>query len=166
MDGKVDWMAFGLPVEGEDGPFIGDQVSPVATCDVGGTVADARRALEGDESVVVIAEGLAVGEVDAATLKDRDDGDALLDVMKPVPSTYRPSVTVEALAEDGGGGRHLVSTSDGRLLGAVTVEGHEHEHDHGDMEDQVEEVMADIDEHFGDRQPSEEELRAFLNERR
>lgn len=178
MDGKVDWMAFGLPVEGDDGPFIGEQVAPVATCDVGGTVADARRALEesGDDLVVVVAgEGLAVGEIEADELEKHAGDDSLVDVMSPVPSTYRPSVTVEALAEDGGGGRHLVSTSDGRLLGAVTVEAaeHDHEHDHDDdphpnheqFEKDLTELMGAIEERFGDREPSEDELRDFLRQR-
>ena len=169
MDGKVDWMAFGLPVEGEDGPFIGEQVSPVATCDVGGTVTDARRALEasGDDLLVVVAEGLAIGQLEADELDKHADDAPLLAVMSPVPSTYRPSVTVEALAEDGGGGRHLVSTSDGRLLGAVTVEAseHDHDHDHEQFEKDLTELMGAIEERFGDREPSKDELRGFLRER-
>ena len=169
MDGKVDWMAFGLPVEGEDGPFIGERVAPVATCDVGGTVADARRTLEdsGDDLLVVVAAGLAVGQIEADELDPHADDAHLLDVMSPVPSTYRPSVTVEALAEDGGGGRHLVSTSDGRLLGAVTVEAsdHDHHHDHEQFENDLTALMGAIEERFGDRKPSEDELRGFLRER-
>ena len=163
-------MAYGLPVEGDDGPFIGDQVAPVATCDVGGTVAEARRALEesGDDLVVVVAgDGLAVGEIEADELEKHADDAPLLEVMSPVPSTYRPSVTVEALAEDGGGGRHLVSTSDGRLLGAVTVEASEydHDHDHEQFEKDLTALMGAIEERFGDREPSEDELRGFLRER-
>ena len=168
-------MAYGLPVEGEDGPFIGDQVAPVPTCDVGGRVADARRALEesGEDVVVVVADGLAVGEVGADELEGRADDEPLLDVMSPVPSTYRPSVTVEALQEEGAG-RHLVSTPDGRLLGAATVEAaehdHDHQHDHGSFDEaqfekDITEVMGAIEERFGDREPSEEELRRFLRER-
>ncbi|MDQ4068707.1 MAG: hypothetical protein M3203_04405 [Actinomycetota bacterium] len=169
MDGKVDWMAYGLPVEGEDGPFIGEQASPVPTCDAHGTVADARRALEEsgqDQLVVVAAGGLAVGEVDARGLDGHGDDEGLLDVMSPVPSTYRPSVTVASLA-DNGGGRFLVTTSDGRLFGAVTVEpgGHDHDHGPGDMEKELEEVLAAIEQRFGDRSPSEEELRSFLRDR-
>ncbi|HEX2047797.1 MAG TPA: hypothetical protein VHF27_08535 [Acidimicrobiales bacterium] len=167
MDGKVDWMAYGLPVEGEDGPFVGQQVQPVATCEVGATVADARRALEesGEDLLVVVAEGLAVGQVEADELTQHAEEEPLLDVMSPVPSTYRPSVTVEALAEDGGDGRHLVTTSDGRLLGAVTIEAHDHEHDHDRFERDLTELMAAIGERFGDREPSEDELRGFLRER-
>ena len=170
MDGKVDWMAFGLPVEGEDGPFIGEQVVEVPTCDVGGTIADVRRLLPGP--VVIVADGLAVGEVDGDAVEGRADDAPLLDVLQPVPSTYRPSVTVEALTDDGGGGRHLVSTPDGRLLGAVEVEAHEHGHDHGgddidpeQFEKELTEVMEAVGERFGGREPGEEELREFLRDR-
>ena len=182
-------MAYGLPVEGVDGPFIGDEVSPVPTCDAGGTVADVRASLPGPV-VVVAGDGLAVGEVDAEAVEGRADDEPLLDVMDPIPSTYRPSVTLAALGEDGGGGRHLVSTPDGRLLGAVTLEaddhgqdhaGHDHAgHDHGGhnhgghkdgeidderFEQELTSVMEAVGERFGDREPTEEELRAFLHER-
>ena len=179
-------MAFGLPVEGEDGPFLGDQVDTVATCEVTGTVADARQALDGsDQDAVVLVgpEGLAVGEVDRAALEGHADEVALLDVFRPVPSTVRPSVTVASVAE-GGGGDPLVTTSDGRLLGRAHVEaadgddhddheGHDHEgHDHEgasvDMERYEQEmnaVMKAVEERFGDAEPSAEELRAFLHDR-
>lgn len=163
-------MAYGLPVEGEDGPFIGDRVAEVPTCDVDATVAGVRPLLPGP--VVVLAGGLAVGEVEAGDLEGRSDDDPLIEVMQPVPSTYRPSVTVDALAGGGGGGRHLVSTPDGRLLGAVTVEAGEH--DHADGHDRIDpevfekeliEVMEAVGERFDGREPSEEELRAFLRDR-
>ncbi len=186
MDGKVDWMAYGLPVEGKDGPFIGEQVVDVPTCGIDATVGDARALLaaaEPDAEVVVLAgDGLAVGEVDAETLEGHDDAEPLLDVMGPVPSTYRPSVTVDAITKEGGG-RHLVSTPDGRFLGAVDLEAnHDHHADHEGHEDhedheghdhdqeaefdrQLADVMEAIEERFGDREPSEAELRSFLHDR-
>ncbi len=182
-------MAYGLPVGGTDGPFLGGRLTDVATCDVGLTVGDARAVLEGseDESVIVLAgDGLVVGEFEPGTLHGRDDGDRLLDVMDPVPTTVRPSVTVASIAEAGGGSR-LVTTSDGRLLGQATIkpvdgepehEDHDHEdhegHDHGGHDDDVDteafdrelaSVMEAIEERFGDQEPSEEELRSFLRER-
>lgn len=174
-------MAYGLPVEGTDGPFLGGQLTDVATCDVGLTVADARKVLDGspDGSVIVLAgDGLVVGEFEAGTLQGRDDADRLLDVMDPVPTTVRPSVTVASVAE-AGGGPSLVTTSDGRLLGQATVdavdgehdqEGHDHEgHDHDADTDafdrELASVMEAIEERFGDQEPSEDELRSFLRER-
>jgi CBS domain-containing protein len=179
-------MAYGLPVEGSDGPFLGAQLVEVPTCDVAGTVGDARVLLEqsGAETVVVVAgNGLAVGEVDGETLDGHDDADALLEVMDPVPTTVRPSVTLASVAEAGGGAR-LVTTSDGRLLGQTEVEvddadheghdheghdheGHDHEHDDhaDDFDRELALVMEAIEERFGDREPSEAELRTFLHGR-
>jgi CBS domain-containing protein len=171
-------MAYGLPVEGADGPFLGGQVSEVATCDVGLTVGDARRLLDETAagSVVVLAgDSLVVGELEAEMLHGHGDDERLLDVMDPVPTTVRPSVTVESLAQ-AGGGRRLVTTSDGRLLGQATVEAaedhdHDHDHDHGEEADsdafdrELADVMEAIEERFGDREPSEAELRSFLRAR-
>jgi hypothetical protein len=163
-------MAFGLPVEGADGPFLGGQLTGVPTCEAGATVADARAAIGDAEVVVIVAgDGLVVGEIEAEALAGLAGDNAVVDVMDPVPTTVRPSVTVAALAEAGGGSR-LVTTSAGRLLGLATVEGdgHGHDHDHGDMdafEEELTAVMAAVEERFGDREPSEEELRSFLRDR-
>lgn len=172
MDGKSDWMAYGLPVEGQDGPFLGDRLSEVPTCDAGATVADARALIGDADAVVIVAgDGLVIGEIDAEALPGPAADAAVLDVMDPVPTTVRPSVTVAALAEAGGGSR-LVTTSAGRLLGLATVEGerhdHDHDHDHADMdafEKELTEVMAAVEERFGDREPDEAELRSFLRDR-
>ncbi|HVL07237.1 MAG TPA: hypothetical protein VM388_14705 [Acidimicrobiales bacterium] len=168
MDGKSDWMAYGLPVEGDDGPFLGGHVSEVPTCDAGATVEEARAALGDGETVVVVAgDGLVVGETGAETLDGHAGDAAVLDIMDPVPTTVRPSVTVAALAEAGGGSR-LVTTSDGRLLGLATVEAEEHDHDHEGMEafeKELTDVMASVEERFGGREPTEAELRSFLRDR-
>lgn len=164
VDGKADWMAYGLPVEGADGPFLGDDLVAAATCDIGATVGEARRVL-GDQAVIVLADGLAVGEIDPGGLDGHADDERVLDVMDPVPTTVRPSVT-EAGAAESGGGRQLVTTPDGRLLGQAFVEGHDHEHiDEDAFDHELASVMEAVEERFGDREPSEEELRAFLRER-
>ena len=183
VDGKADWMAFGLPVEGEDGPFLAGRVEDVPTCDVRLTAADARRVLDStgaDVVVLVHGDGLAVGEVDADALDGSADDLPLLDLLRPVPTTVRPSVTVAAVAE-GGGGTVLVTTADGRLVGRATVEGADHHHhdhedqddggsgeapvDEGRYEEELAAVMGAVEERFGDREPSPEELQAFLRDR-
>ncbi|MGI9034087.1 MAG: hypothetical protein ACR2HY_10530 [Acidimicrobiales bacterium] len=165
-------MAYGLPVEGDDGPFLGSFAHGVASCPATGTVADARRVLEGGprDSVVVVADGLVVGELRAGDLDGRRGDQAVLEVLRPVPSTVRPSVTVASVAE-AGGGRRMVTTSDGRLVGEAVVEADDHQgHDHashGDLEGfeaELTAVMDAVGEHFGDKQPTEDELRAFLRE--
>jgi len=174
-------MAYGLPVEGSDGPFLGSHLHEAVTCDVALSVADARRLLDSsaaDSLIVVAGEGMAVGEVDGAILGAAAGGDRLLDVMDPVPTSVRPSVTAESVAHSGGG-RQLVTTSAGRLLGVATVEAHDHDHDHehghdhegpdaGEVdayEQEMDRVLEAVGEHFGEREPSEAELRAFLHDR-
>ncbi len=147
-------------------------------------MADARRLVDdgdgdgdgdGDDddgSVLVLSDGLVVGAVDAEVFAGRADDVPVLDVMRPVPSTVRPSVTVASVVEAGGGGR-VVTTSDGRLLGLFTVEaGDQHDHDHGEpsvdmerYEDELGSVMKAMEERFGDSEPSGEEVHAFLRER-
>ena len=163
-------MAYGLAVEGSEGPFLGQDLTVVVTCEITGRVADARRALAAadDDSVVVVAGGLAVGEVNAKALARHSDHRPLLEVIHPVPSTVRPSVTVASLA-GAGGGRQLVTTSAGRLLGRAIVDplgDQVAEEPEGDDEvaRELHGVMAAIGERFGDREPSEEELRALLHE--
>ena len=157
-------MAYGLPVEGADGPFLGDDLVAATTCDVGATVGEVRPLL-GDNPVVVLSDGLAVGEIEPGTLDGHADDEKVLDVMDPVPTTVRPSVTVASAAESGSG-RQLVTTSDGRLVGQAFVEAHEHEHiDEEAFDRELTSVMAAVEERFGDREPSEDEMRAFLRER-
>ncbi|MGI8683706.1 MAG: hypothetical protein ACR2MO_01140 [Acidimicrobiales bacterium] len=187
VDGKVDWMAAGLPVEGEDGPFLGSLLTEATTIDVRRTVADAHQALsraDGEETLLVTADGLVVGDLDDETLEGKADDASLLEVMRVIPDTVRPSVTVAAVAE-GGGGTLVVTDSDGRLLGLATVEGtaHDHEHEHGHdhdheghaddgpsadeqrYEQELAAVMSAVEERFGDAEPPADELRAFLRGR-
>ena len=97
MDGKVEWMAFGLPVEGTRGPYVGDFLVPVKTCPPDRLEAGA---------VVVTPHGVAIGRV--------DDISGQVDL---VPDTIRPSVPLSDLDERAAG--QLVSNPDGVLLGAV-----------------------------------------------
>ena len=164
-------MAYGLPVEGEDGPFAGDELSDVATCEASDTVGAARAVLDdtGSEFVVLVSRGLAVGLADEENLSSAGDDDRVLDVMQPVPSTVRPSVTVTSLAESKGG-RVLVTTSDGRLLGQFLPGDEDQSGHHFDglaqeMEQELMAVLAAVQDHFGDREPGDDELRAFLRQR-
>jgi len=191
-------MAFNLPVEGEDGPYVGPELSDAVTCDAGATVAEARHRLrQAGAGVVVVtsSEGLVVGDLDEEAMAGSDDDRLVLDVMRPVPSTVRPSATVSSLSGSGPS-RAVVTTSDGRLLGQAVLdavgdddheghdheghdhEGHDHEgHDHHDdendeasshlrrMEQELTETMSAVAEHFGDREPSDTELRSYLRDR-
>jgi len=175
-------MAYGLAVEGDDGPFVGERVTTATTCEATATVGQARPIVEdaGSEPVIVVHDDLVVGDVDGTVLAGVDDDTALIDLLRPVPSTVRPSATVESLSEPDPN-RVLVTSPDGRLLGRATVEAadggdhhdhdHDHDHDHEEspdlerMEQELSEVMEAVAVHFGDREPSDAELRTFLRDR-
>ena len=116
-------MGFGLPTEGDDGPFVGERLDPVVTLEPDLTVAEALARLEEADAAdaVVVAEGLAVGAVEAKALVDANDGARLLDVMDVMPPTVRPSQTVFGLAEEGAD-RVLVTDPDGRVLGEARID--------------------------------------------
>ena len=169
VDGKSDWMAFNLPVEGEDGPYAGGSLVDVPTCLAGDAVSDVAGRLreEGaDRAVVVTDDGVVLGVVELGDLDDGRSDATAGDVMAVSPSTVRPSVLLSSLAEGGQGGV-LVTTSDGRLLGAA--EAKEASDDRPEEMQELEKEFLDtafaVQEHFGDREPSEEELRSFLRDR-
>lgn len=169
VDGKSDWMSFGLPVEGEDGPYAGDVVSDVPTCRPDETVSDVAgrlREAEAGRAVVTNDKDVVLGLVELAALEAEAPEAAVGDVMRVSPSTVRPSVLASSLAERDAD-EVLVTTSDGRLLGAAEAGGAA---DDGpsrlqELEREFHETIAAVEEHFGEREPSEEELRSFLRER-
>lgn len=167
-------MAAGLPVEGDDGPFVGDEVTTVPTLSPDGTVGDARAAMaeaDASEAVVVGCDGLAIGLVSDEVLHGADDGERLLEAMVVVPSAIRPSVTLESLGGDEAR-RILVTTPDGRLVGMAAVKGDDDQdpggHDHDEatrMEEELDDLAAAVRETFGDRDPTEAELHSLLRDR-
>ena len=164
-------MGFGLPTEGDDGPFVGERVTEVVTLGPDDTVAAARSALADAEAevAVVVAGGLAVGAVERRGLGEAGADELLLDVMDPVPPSVRPSESVLGLAESGAD-RVLVTDPDGRLLGEARIDpgegrAREPEADGEQFEEELAEVMAAIRERFGDREPAADELRGFLRDR-
>ena len=169
MAGKVDWMGFGLPTEGDDGPFVGERLTDVPTLGPDDTVAEARSRLAdaGADVGVVVADGLAVGAVGREGLDAADDDERLLDVMDVVPPSVRPSETVPGLVESGAE-RVLVTDPDGRLLGEAVVHGDRGagaEPEGEQFEEELQEVLEAVQERFGDREPDAGELRDLLRDR-
>lgn len=124
VPGKSDWMAAGLPREGESAqiPYAGDVATrDVPTCPLGDRLATAEKALrEHGLCVVVSADSTVVGVLYPDDLRDRGS-DAMIDeTMHPGPTTVRANEPVEALLERM---RHadidaiLVTDPEGRLLG-------------------------------------------------
>jgi hypothetical protein len=164
-------MGFGLPTEGDDGPFVGEHVTDVLTLAPDDTVADARsRLADADAAVaVVVADGLAVGAVERQGLDEADDDERLLDVMDVVPPSVRPSETVLGLAESGAD-RVLVTDPDGRLLGEALIDAATQAGQGPGPEDErfleeLHEVLEAVQERFGDQEPEPDQLRDFLRDR-
>jgi Mg/Co/Ni transporter MgtE len=127
VDGKVDWMAAGLPTEGTNAlkPRAGDTArKDVPTCGLKDRLGDVRErvAAQGwDACVVVNEERVVLGLLRSKELAQ--DADQLIEqAMRSGPSTYRPFATLHELA-------HVmtehrlenapITTSDGRLVGLL-----------------------------------------------
>jgi hypothetical protein len=115
-------MARGFPVEGERGPYVGDVVVPVPTCQPDELVRHVAGRVEPPPEppaavAVVTANGAAIGRVDSKSLKDADREATMLDVMEIVPDTVRPSVLLAKVDERVSG--RFVTNPEGVLLGMV-----------------------------------------------
>jgi CBS domain-containing protein len=146
VDGKLDWMAAGLPTEGTNAgrPRAADAARrDVPTCRLDEPIEEIRDRVRGagwDVCVVVNEEHIVLGLLREAEL------DVVLDepaehVMRPGPSTFRPHVPIEEMAQFMVAHdlpTSPITSSDGRLIGilrredAVRVAQHQHEHEAGE----------------------------------
>jgi Mg/Co/Ni transporter MgtE len=129
VDGKLDWLAAGLPTEGTNAehPRAADVArADVPTCRLDEQVERVRervRAAGWDACVVVNDERVVLGLLRHEEL-ERPEG-RIEQVMRPGPSTFRPHVPIEELA-------HFmvahdlptspITSSDGRLIGVLRRE--------------------------------------------
>jgi Mg/Co/Ni transporter MgtE len=127
VDGKVDWMAAGLPTEGTNAlrPRAGDTArKDVPTCGLNDRIGDVRErvaAQSWDSVVVVNKERVVLGLLRSKELAD-DPNQSVELAMRPGPSTYRPFVSLKEM-------EHVmtehklvnapITTSDGRLVGLL-----------------------------------------------
>ena len=144
MDGKLDWLAAGLPSEGTNAerPRAGDVAKKdVPTCRLDerlGEVRDRVRQAGWDACVVVNEDRVVFGLLRSKELEANPDI-RIEEAMRPGPSTFRPFVSVEEMA--GFMIEHdlessPITTSDGRLVGLLrrqdaakaALEFHEKEH--------------------------------------
>jgi Mg/Co/Ni transporter MgtE len=130
VDGELDWLAAGLPTEGDNAsrPRAGDVArADVPTCRLEepiGHVRERVRAAGWDACVVVNHQRVVLGLLRAGEL-GRGQDEPVEQMMRPGPSTFRPHVLIEELA-------HFmihhdlptspVTTSDGRLVGLLRRE--------------------------------------------
>lgn len=161
-------MAFGLPVEGDEGPFAGDVLAEVATCGPDEMVEDVLGRLAGDgteQAVVVNDHGVVLGLLQGATSEPAPDETVAM-VMTLSPTTVRPSVLSSSLAD--ADAPVLVTNSEGKLMGAVEPRSPgqaETDPELEELQSSFLEVAHAVADHFGDEDPSEEQLRSFLHDR-
>jgi CBS domain len=122
--GKMDWLAFELPSEGEDGPLVGDAYRRgVPTCSPEDSVGRVRELFtEGWSWVVVLnSSGVILGRLRRTRLGEDEEATAAA-VMEPGPSTYRanvPLVEILPKMKSGEFENALISDPDGHLLGVL-----------------------------------------------
>jgi CBS domain-containing protein len=126
MPGKVDWLARGLPREGEkaDEPRALDFArDDTVTCSPADRVAEVRDAVEASPYgfAFVVDGGVLLGRLRGAALEG--DGELTTEeVMEPGPSTVRadtlPATLAERLARQGLK-TAVISDPEGRLMGVV-----------------------------------------------
>jgi predicted transcriptional regulator len=130
VDGKLDWMAAGLPTEGTntEHPRAGEiarKDAPVcSTKDRLGDVAKRVKASGWNAAVVVNGERIVLGLLRSEELAG--DPDQLVEqAMRPGPSTFRPFAALHEMAHfmiEHKIDNAPITTSDGRLVGLLLQE--------------------------------------------
>jgi predicted transcriptional regulator len=127
VDGKLDWMAAGLPTEGTNAllPRAGDVArKDVPTCGLKDRLGDVKkrvRAQGWDAVVVVNDERVVLGLLRSKEL-EKDDELLIEQAMRPGPSTFRPYVSTHEMLHfmiDHKLENAPITTSDGRLVGLL-----------------------------------------------
>ena len=126
-DGKLDWMAAGLPTEGTNAtkPRAGDLArKDTPICQLTERLSEVRdrvRALGWDAVAVVNEERIVLGLLRSRELDS--EGDQLIEhVMRPGPSTFRPFAPITEMArffDEHKVDSSPITTSDGRLVGLL-----------------------------------------------
>jgi predicted transcriptional regulator len=125
--GKLDWLAAGLPTEGDNSqrPRAGTVARhDVPVCRLAerlGDVRDRARAAGWDAAVVVDGERVVLGLLRAKEL-DKDANMSIEEAMRPGPSTFRPYVPIKEMADymvEHSLESSPVTTSDGKLVGLL-----------------------------------------------
>ena len=124
--GKSDWLAFGLPFEGDGTVLAVHLLEPCLCVADDETVATLRSRLDDQvvpDAVVVDSAGIVLGVVGRSALAGAAPDAPARQIAQLDPVTVRPSAPADELAahlEDAGAPAALVTTSSGRLLGQVT----------------------------------------------
>lgn len=127
VDGKLDWMAAGLPTEGTNAEL--PRAADVARKDVVTGRLDERlrdvserAAAAGWESAVVVNEEMVVLGLLRKKELAGDPDQTVERAMRPGPSTFRPYVAIAKMAKsmvEHNVDSSPITTSDGRLVGLL-----------------------------------------------
>jgi CBS domain-containing protein len=127
VTGKLDWLASGLPTQGKRaGVLRAGQVArrEVPTCHVTDRLGDVRdRVQKAGSDVCVVIDGTSVvlGLLRGGAFNAAPES-VIEQIMESGPTTIRPHVPVETLAENmrkQGVEHTVVTTLDGRLVGVL-----------------------------------------------
>jgi rhodanese-related sulfurtransferase/CBS domain-containing protein len=126
VPGKADWLAHGLPVEGEhaDVPTAGALArDDVVVCGLDAPVAGVRKRVERSPygfALVTAADRVVLGRLRASAMKGAAPDATAEEVMEPGPSTVRADTPARDLARrlaERDLTSAVVSTPEGRLIG-------------------------------------------------
>jgi CBS domain-containing protein len=131
VEGKMDWIAHGLPTEGNGPHFplageVADREAVLA-CRIGDRVGDVARQLDTvahDYCVVLNDEDVVLGRMRKKNVQGPSEA-SVEHVMEPGPTTVRPSEPAKGLLErmkKKNVPAVIVTTNKGRLMGTVTQE--------------------------------------------
>jgi Mg/Co/Ni transporter MgtE len=127
VNGKAEWLAYGLPAEGERaaekrvGAFARSDVVTCGLDDPVGAVRDRIEASPYGFALVVTAGGVVLGRLRRSALEG-DPASTAEALMEPGPSTVRVDMAVDELAErlrKRDLKTAVVTTPDGKLVGVV-----------------------------------------------
>lgn len=130
VDGKLDWMAAGLPTEGSNAlrPRAGEVArKDVPICGLQESIGEVRRRVReaGFEAAVVVnEERVVLGLLRSKELNSEPDL-PIERAMRPGPSTFRPFVAITEMAHymvEHKLESSPITTSDGRLVGLLLQE--------------------------------------------
>ena len=126
--GKLDWLAAGLPTEGENSQRPRASTAArknVPTCKPDERLGDVRERSRGagwDAAVVVVDENDVVQGLLRAKELAKDGTLRVAEAMRPGPSTFRPYVPIKEMADymtEHDLESAPVTTSDGKLVGLL-----------------------------------------------
>ena len=131
LAGKQDWLAYGLPIEGELAEAVTASqlaVREVPVCHLDDKLSELAPRLRfsgWNQCVVVNEPGIVLGLLRKSMWEGATDGVTAEQAMESAPITFRPYVRREELipyVEKQKMAAALVTTADGKLLGIVRRE--------------------------------------------